>query len=119
MRFTISDETGEVTVLDLLTVWSFMVPPGFGIIAGIKEEAGVVGIMIGIGVGLVAGGLANYALNRTVEYWEKLQERFKSQPWVVKLLDSGLFVWTLILILVAAGFMTFFLTRFIVQRMAG
>jgi len=117
MRFTISDETGEMTVLDVFTLWCFMVPPGFGYIAG--KEAGVVGIMIGIGVGLVAGGLANYALNRTVEYWEKLQERFKSQPWVVKLLDSGLFVWTLILILVAAGFMTFFLTRFIVQRMAG
>jgi len=86
MGFTINDETGEVTLLDLLTVWCFMVPPGIGILAG--KEAGVVGIMIGIGVGLVAGGLANYALNRTVEYLFKLQERFKSQPWVVKLIDS-------------------------------
>ena len=115
MRFTISDETGEVTLLHVFTLWSFMVPPGFGIIAG--REAGVVGIMIGIGVGLVAGGLANYALNRTVEYLDKLQERFKSQPWVVKLIDSGIYVWAF-LILAAAGLMTFFLTRFIVQQMA-
>ncbi len=117
MGFTISDETGQVTLLDTFTLWSFMVPPGFGIIAG--REAGVVGIMIGIGVGLVAGGLANYALNRTVEYLFKLQERFKSQPWVVKLLDSGITVWALFLIIAAAGLMTFLLTRFIVQRMAG
>ncbi len=116
MRFTISDETGQVTLLHTFTLWCFMVPPGCGYIAG--KEAGVVGIMIGIGVGLVAGGLANYALNRTVEYWDKLQERFKSQPWVVKLLDSGIYVWTLFLILAAAGWGTFFLTRFIVQRMA-
>ncbi len=117
MGFTISDETGQVTLLDMFTLWCFMVPPGCGYIAG--KEAGVVGIMIGIGVGLVAGVLAAYAMNRTVEYWWfKLDPRLESQPWVVKLLDSGLFVWTLILILVAAGFMTFFLTRFIVQRMA-
>ncbi len=115
MGFTISDETGQVTLLDMFTLWCFMVPPGCGYIAG--KEAGVVGIMIGIGVGLVAGGLANYALNRTVEYLDKLQERFKSQPWVVKLLDSGMF-WTLFLILFAAGWGTFFLTRFILQRMA-
>ena len=116
MRFTISDETGEMTLLDVLTVWSFMVPPGIGILAG--REAGVVGIMIGIGVGLVAGGLANYALNRTVEYWEKLQERFKSQPLVQKLMDSGIYLWTLFLIIAAAGWGTIFSTRFIVQRMA-
>ncbi len=117
MGFTISDETGQVTLLDMFTLWCFMVPPGCGYIAG--KEAGVVGIMIGIGVGLVAGGLANYALNRTVEYWEKLQERFKSQPWVVKLLDSGITVWALFLIIAVAGLMTLLLTRFIVQRMAG
>jgi len=117
MRFTISDETGEVTLLDCFTLWSVMVPPGFGIIAG--REAGVVGIMIGIGVGLVAGGLTNYALNRTVEYLFKLQERFKSQPLVQRLLDSGITVWALILILAAAGWGTFFLTRFTVQQMAG
>ncbi len=94
-----------------------MTPPGCGYIAG--KEAGVVGIMIGIGVGLVAGGLANYALKKTDEYWDNLQERFKSQPWVVKLLDSGITVWVLFLILAAAGLMTFFLTRFIVQLVTG
>jgi hypothetical protein len=117
MRFTISDETGQVTLLDMFTLWCFMVPPGCGYIAG-KEAGSIVGIMIGIGVGLVAGGLANYALNRTVEYLFKLLERFKSQPWVVKLIDLG-YVWTLFLTLAAAGWGTFFLTGFIVQRMAG
>ncbi len=117
MGFTISDETGQVTLLDMFTLWCFTVSPGCGYIAG--KEAGVVGIMIGIGVGLVAGGLANYALNRTVEYLFKLQERFKSQPWVVKLLDSGIMVWALFLILAAAALMTFLLTRFIIQQMAG
>jgi len=61
MRFTISDETGQVTLLDMFTLWCFTVVPMAGYIAG--KEAGVVGILIGIGVGLVAGGLANYVLN--------------------------------------------------------
>ncbi len=116
MGFTISDETGEMTLLDLLTVSCFMAPPMAGYIAG--KEAGVVGILIGIGVGLVAGGLANYVWNRTVEYLDKLQERFKSRPWVVKLIDSGIYVWTLFLFL-AVCLMTFLSTRLIVQRMAG
>jgi len=116
MGFTISDETGQVTLLDMFNLWCFMVPPGCGYMAG--KEAGVVGIMIGVGVGLGAGGLANYALNRTVEYLFKLQERFKSQPWVFRLIDLG-YVWTLFLTLAAAGWGTFFLTRFIVQQMAG
>ena len=117
MGFTISDETGQVTLLDMFTLWCFMVPPGCGYIAG--KEAGVVGIMIGIGVGLVAGGLANYALNRTVEYWEKLQERFKSQPWVVKkLMLKGIQVWG-VFIIFGPIFMMLLLMKFIVQRMAG
>ncbi len=117
MRFTISDETGEVTVLDVFTLWCFTTPLGFGYFAG--QKAGVVGILIGIGVGLVAGGLAAYALRRTVEYWDKLEARLESQPWVVKkLIGSGIMVWTYFLI-VAGFFMTFLLTRFIVQRMGG
>ena len=75
--------------------------------------------MIGMGVWLVAGGLAYYALRTTVEYWDKLQERFKSQPLVQQLLDSGLYVWTLLLIIIAAALMAFFSTKFIVQQMAG
>jgi len=117
MRFTISDETGQVTLLHTFTLWCFMVPPGCGYIAG--KEAGVVGIMIGLGVGLVAGGLANYALHRSVEYRDKLHERFKSQPLVQRLLDSGITVWALFLIIAAAGWGTIFLTGFFVQRMAG
>ena len=65
MRFAISDETGQVTLLDMLTVSCFIAPPMAGIRAG--AEAGVVGILIGIGVGLGPGVLAAYALNKTVE----------------------------------------------------
>ncbi len=97
MRFTISDETGEMTLLDMLTGICFTAPLFAGITDG--KEAGVVGILIGVGVGLVAGVLAAYALRRTVEYWFKLEARFKSQPWVVKkLLDVGTTVWTVFLI---------------------
>ena len=116
MRFTISDETGY-TLLELLTGSCFIAPPGFGYLAG--KEAGIVGIMIGVGVGLGAGVLAAYAMNRTVLYWWfKLDPRLESQPWVFRLIDLG-YVWTLFLTLAAAGWGTFFLTRFIVQQMAG
>jgi hypothetical protein len=106
-----------MTLLDLLTAICFTTPPVFGILAG--KEAGVVGIMIGMGVGLVAGGLASYALKKTVKYYDKLEGRLKSQPWVVKkLIDVGITVWTVFLIFGATN-MAGFLTRFIVQRMAG
>ncbi len=117
MRFTISDETGQVTLLDMLTVSCFIAPPMGGIRGG--AEAGVVGILIGIGVGLGPGVLAAYAFNRTVEYYFKSEERLKSQPWVVKkLIGLGIMVWTYFLI-VAGFFMMLSLMRFIVQRMAG
>ncbi len=117
MRFTISDETGEMTLLDLLTAVCFMSPPARGILSG--AEAGVVGILIGMGIGLGAGGLASYALKRTVEYWDKLEARLKSQPWLVKeLMLKGIQVWGVFLIFGAAN-MAGFSTRFIVQRMAG
>jgi len=116
MRFTISDETGEMTLRDMLTGMCFTGPLLTGFLA--PKAAGVVGFMIGIGVGLVAGGLANYVWNRTVEYLDKLQERFKSRPWAVKLIDSGIYVWTLFLFL-AGCLITFLSTRLIVQRMAG
>jgi len=67
MRFTISDETGEMTHRDMLTGMCFTGPLLTGFLA--PKAAGVVGFMIGIGVGLVAGVLAAYAMNRTVEYW--------------------------------------------------
>ncbi len=93
MRFTISDETGEMTLLDLLTGMCFTGPLLAGILLAPKA-AGVVGILIGIGVGLGAGVLAAYAMRRTVEYWLKLEPRLESQPWVVKkLVIKGLQVW--------------------------
>ncbi len=116
MRFTISDETGEMTLLDLLTVSCFFAPPMAGYIEG--KEAGIVGIMIGVGVGLGAGVLAAYALRRNVEYYFKLEARLKSQPWLVKeLMLKGITVWTVFLIFGLVT-MTHLLTRFIVQRMA-
>ncbi len=68
MRFTISDETGEMTLLDMLTGMCVTGPLFAGILLAPKA-AGVVGFMIGIGVGLGAGVLAAYAMNRTVLYW--------------------------------------------------
>ncbi len=116
MRFTISDETGEMTLLDLLTAVCFTSLPALGITEG--KEAGVVGILVGMGIGLVAGGLAAYALNRTVEYWDKLEARLKSQPWVVKkLMLKGIQVWGVFLMF-GPTFMRLLLMKFIVQQMA-
>ncbi len=106
-----------MTLLDLLIPLCFIAPAVAGIIEG--EEAGVVGIMIGMGVGLVAGGLAYYALKKTV-YSDELEERRKSQPQVVKaLIDLVTGGWMIIFLLVAPAFVTLFATEFIVQQMAG
>ncbi len=117
MRFTISDETG-VTFLEMLTGMCFTGPLLAGILLAPKA-AGVVGILIAIGVGLGAGVLAAYAMNRTVLYWwDKLEPRFESQPWVVKkLMLKGIQVWGLFL-LFGPTFMMLTLMRFIVQQMA-
>ncbi len=119
MGFTISDETGYVTLLDMLTGSCFTSPLFAGILLAPKA-AGVVGILIGVGIGLGAGVLAAYAMRRTVEYWwDKLEPRFESQPWLVKeLVLKGIQVWGVFLIF-GAALMADFLTRFIVQRMAG
>jgi len=117
MRFTISDETGEMTLLDMLTGMCFTGPLLVGILA--PKAAGVVGILLGIGVGLGAGVLAAYAMRRTVEYWDKLEPRLESQPWVVKkLVIKGIQVWGLFLMF-GPTFMMLTLMRFIVQQMAG
>ena len=82
-------------------------------------EAGVVGIMIGMGVGLVAGGLAYSSLKKTAEYSYKLEGRCKSQPKVVQaLIGVGTVIWVFFLIL-GAAIMTHILTKFIVQQMTG
>ncbi len=107
-----------MTLQFLLTLICFASAISVGIDAG--KEAGVVGIMIGMGVGLVAGGLAYYALKKTAEYWDKLEGRRKSQPQVVKALtDLVTEGWTILFLLVAAVLMTLFATEFIVQQMAG
>ncbi len=104
-----------MTLLHLLTVICFTTPLGFGYLAG--NKAGVVGILIGMGVGLVAGGLAYYALKRTAKYstiWRR-----KSQPQVVKaLIDWVTGAW-LFFLLLAATLIASFSTEFIVQQMAG
>ena len=116
MRFTISDETGEMTLLDLLTGICFTAPLFAGIIDG--KEAGV-GILIGVGVGLGAGVFAAYALRRTVEYYFKLEARLKSQPWLVKELTlKGITVWGVFLML-GPTFMMPLLMKFIVQLVTG
>ncbi len=118
MRFTISDETGERTSLDVLTVSCFIAPP-MAVIFLAPKAAGVVGILIGIGVGLGAGVLAAYAMRRTVWYWLKLEPRIESQPWVVKkLIIKGIQVWGVFLMF-GPTFMMFHLMKFIVQQMAG
>ncbi len=99
----------------MLTATCFMTPIVFGILAG--KEAGGAGIMIGVGVGLVAGGLASYAHRKTYWYLAELEERM--HPQVVAWL-SGIMVFTPFLIIFAAGAgVADFLTKFIVQQMAG
>ena len=116
MGFTISDETGEMTLLDMLTGICFTAPLFAGITDG--KEAGVVGVLIGMGIGFGAGGSAAYALRRTVEYWDKLEARLKSQPWVVKkLMLKGIQVWGVFLMF-GPTFMMLLLMKFIVQQMA-
>jgi len=118
MRFTISDETGEMTLKDMLTVSCFT-GPLFAVILLAPKAAGIVGIMIGVGVGLGAGVLAAYAIRRTVWYWLKLEPRIESQPWVVKkLIIKGLQVWGVFLMF-GPTFMMIQLMKFIVQQMAG
>jgi hypothetical protein len=82
------------------------------------KEAGVVGTMIGLGVGLAAGGLVHYALKKTM-YSDEFEERLKSQPQIVQaLVEKGAGA-CFVFLLVAALLMTAFLPKFIVQQMAG
>ena len=107
-----------MTLLHLLTAICFTSPPFFGIVSAGKE-AGAVGFMIGISVGLGAGGLAYYALQWTYEFWAKLDARFRSQSrFVMNLIEGGIVVWIACLIL-GACLMAGYSTRFIVQQLAG
>ncbi len=75
--------------------------------------------MIGIGVGLVAGGLASYALNKTYSYSDELNRWIESQPKVVEALLAELVGVWLFFPPVAGVAMAVFATGFIVHQMAG
>ncbi len=106
-----------MTLQFLLASICFTAYPFAGmVLAG--NEAGVVGNMIGMGVGLVAGGLAYYALKKTV-YSDEWEERLKSQPQAVQApIEKGTGFW-IVFLLVAALLMVSLLPKFIVQQMAG
>ncbi len=106
-----------MTLHFMLHTCCFTLPPIFGVLAG--KEAGGVGIMIGIGVGLVAGGLASYALEKWYSYSDEFDRRIESLPRVVKwLIAEGEIVW-LFFPPVAGALMAMFATGFIVHQMAG
>ncbi len=103
-----------MTLLFLVNLICFTTPPFVGITAG--KEAGVVGIMIGMGVGLVAGGLASYAVKKTEKYSNELNRKSQSQV-VEALISLGAVVW-IVSLLFAAVLVTSFSTKFIVQQLA-
>ncbi len=106
-----------MTLSFFLFPFCFITPVIAGIVGG--TDAGSVGLIIGMGLGLVAGGMAYYALKKTV-YSDELEERRKSQPQVVKvLIDLVTGGWMIVFLLVAPAFVTHFATEFIVQQMAG
>ncbi len=106
-----------MTLGDMLAMTCFIGSPFVGMMAGI--EAGGVGIMIGIGVGLAAGGLAYYALEKTYSCSDELDRWIESQPKVVEALLAELVGVWLFFLPFAAIAMTMFATAFIVHQMAG
>ena len=106
-----------MTLHFMLHTLCFIAPAVAGIAVG--KEAGGVGIMIGIGVGLIAGGLASYALEKWYSYSDEFDRRIESLPRVVKwLIAEGEFVW-LFFHPVAGALMAGFATAFIIHQMAG
>ncbi len=107
-----------MTLHFMLHMCCFIWPPVLGALAAGKEAGGV-GIMIGIGVGLVAGGLASYALEKWYSYSDEFDRRIESLPRVVQwLIAEGEIVW-LVFPPVAGALMAAFATAFIVHHMAG
>ncbi len=106
-----------MTLMGTLIPGCYITYAMLGMLAG--QPSGGVGISIGIGAGFVAGGLAHYALEKTVcsDEWEA---RRKSQSQVVRalahLVTGG---WMIVFVLLASPLMTIFAMRFIVQQMAG
>ena len=107
-----------MTLGDMLHMCCFIATPVVGALAAGKEAGGV-GIMIGIGVGLVAGGLASYALKKTYSCSDELDRWIESQPKVVEALLAELVGVWLFFLPFAAIAMTMFATAFIVHQMAG
>ena len=102
----------------MLHMCCFICTPVVGALAAGKEAGGV-GIMIGIGVGLIAGGLASYALEKWYSYSDEFDRRIESLPRGVKwLIAEGEIVW-LFSPPVAGALMAIFATAFIVHQMAG
>ncbi len=75
--------------------------------------------MIGIVVGLVAGGLASYALKKMYSYSDELDRWIESQPKVVEALLAELVGVWLFFLPAAAIVMTVFAMAFIVHQMVG
>ncbi len=106
-----------MTLMGTLIPGCYITYAMLGMLAG--QPSGGVGICIGIAAGLVTGGLAHYALEKTVcsDEWEARRE---SQSQVVKALaDLVTGGWMIVFLLVAPALMTFFATKFIVHQMAG
>ncbi len=104
-----ANERAEATLFDLLTLVCFTSPPAIGVIEG--KAAGPVGILIGILVGLGAGGLAAYTLRLTYRLDEKHQ--------IAKLIfETDLFfIWIAVVIGAAVG-LTKIITMNIVPHVA-
>ncbi len=106
-----------MTLMSTLIPGCYITYAMLGMLAGVPS--GGVGICIGIGAGLVASGLAHYALKKTV-YSDEWEGRRKSQLQVVKALaDLVTGGWMIVFLLVAPALMTLFATKFIVHQMAG
>ncbi len=107
-----------MTLHFMLHTCCFTWPPVVAALA-VGKEAGGVGIMIGIVVGLVAGGLTSYALEKWYSYSDEFEQRLESLPRVVKwLIAEGEIVW-LFFPPVAGALMAMFATASIVHQMAG
>ena len=104
-----ANERAEATLFDLLTLVCFTSPPAIGVIEG--KAAGPVGILIGILVGLGAGGLAAYTLRLTYRLDEKHQ--------IAKLIfETDLFFIFIAVVIGAAVGLTKIITMNIVPHVA-
>ena len=112
-----ANERAEATLFDLLTLVCFTSPPAIGVIEG--KAAGPVGILIGILVGLGAGGLAAYTLRLTAEYEYSCRLDEKRRPQIVKMIfETDLFFIFIAVVIGAAVGLTKIITMNIVPHVA-